>query len=151
LEPNAIGEVRRNFGVREKAFMDCMEEFPSRKTYFDIGDQFEIFSGSLDSALTFGECCLQFIIFLHELRNGDGTPRYKSGHCRKAQSILKKIGLFAQKVSNFKVICPQIDVLLKQWEKKESEPKKAAPFTEDDVEAILNQPITHENISKLVR
>jgi NRPS condensation-like uncharacterized protein len=47
-------------------------------------------------------------------------------------------------------VCPQIEALLKQWEKKDKEPKKAPALTEDEVERILWLPIGAGNITMLV-
>lgn len=95
-------------------------------------------------------CCLAFIKNMHDLKNIDGSPKYRVGACRSAFSVLKKLGQFCHGLPNFKTACPQIDVLLNQWEKKEVEPKKAEPFTELEVEQILHIKLTASNIHMIV-
>jgi hypothetical protein len=149
-EIDVIGAGRRNLGVEDKEFKDCMDEFTSKVSYTKMCVKLEVFSFKLDPLLTFCQCVLAFIKDMHELKNSDGSRRYGSGACRTAFSIFRKLGLFCHGIPSLKAACPQVEVLLKTWAKNENEATKATPFTEDEVERIFHLIPTSTTIHMIV-
>lgn len=145
-----IGKGRRDFGVEGPDFATAMNGFKSKTAYMKVCVKFEEFSFGLASDLPFAKCCLAFINHMHDSKNIDGSNQYKVGACRTAFSMLKKLGQFCHGISSFRTACPQIDVLLNQWEKLESEPHKALALTESEVERIFHLILTAENIHMIV-
>jgi hypothetical protein len=142
---------RRDLGVSGEAFTNAMLTFDSSAVYISMGEDLEYFAGGLDESLSFSDVCLAYVINMKEKVNAKGTPRFKVGSIRSAVSVFKKIGQFCHNLRDFKLSAPQIEAYLKQWEKKEKEPKKAPALTESEVERMLWLPIGPENICMLVR